>query len=732
MPTDNTQRGTVVQFLPSGVILKLKDGREGFLARREFTHLATRDLRQILSEGQELDVVVAETQDASARLNLHLTAQELWEEFRALYRQGSFARGMVSGIEEYGVFIDLLPGITGLAPVTELANYPLNPEEPPLVIGDMVQCQIQSINRADRHIRLSLRAAAEERTLYLSRAETPPHPPPQPPFTSGAQAPRLTRALRIFVVEDDADLRDGIVETLTSWGHEATAANSFASARAILQNLQFDVLLLDIQLGDGNGLDIAEEMLARTATPRIIVMTDFVNALKLRARIDSIVARGVPHINKIDWRERLESLLGEETRITPTRAQYGEATARDVAYTTLQTKLDKVLRDVRRHTGAGRVLLVQLNETRQQLDIVKRLGAQTLDERELQLHWRFSPLRDALEDGETIFSEDARAGKEFARFQYLLRALEFSSVIGAPIWSEPRGALFLFHLEPKRFNRSHVQFVRAATERAAAAFEIEKTNQALADSQRFILLGQFGATVIHEVTNKLGHVRHMADALPRSIQELENKTREGQSVDQQSAAWSKVFKQSEKLDAASKEISKMVAQFDTMSRQTELARWDVHEILDRALAFGLPYANTAGVEIHRQFQHPAPDAMVVAAWLQQAVLNVLLNAIQQLQETKKGTGHILLATNKAPGDTARSLQIRVCDDGPGIHTAQQERIFNFGFTTRHGGSGIGLFISRRLIDAMGGRITVEESYPHWGTTLLIELPTVGVSQTTRG
>ncbi len=725
------QRARVIQVLASGVVLKLPDGREGFLARRDFTHLTTRDLRQAVALDEEFEVVVDENQDGAARVNVRFAAPDAWEQFRTLYRQGSFARGIVSGIEEYGAFVDLLPGVTGLAPMAELANYPLKPDEPPLRIGDVVQCQIQSINRTDRHIRLSLRAAAEERTLQLGRAETPSPPPTVEPFRSTTQTAPRARTLRMLVVDNNETLCNELVEKLTASGHQPTAAFSFAAARATLGKMQFDVLLLDIELGDGSGLDLAEEMLATSAPPRIILMTDFVNVLAQRARIDGMSARSVPLIYKSELSEKLEPLLADEQSVSATERRTDEgANANEVAYATLQWKLDKILRDVRRHTGAGRVLLFQLNDTHQQLEIVKRLGAQTLDERELQLHWHFSPIRDALEDGETIFSEDARAGKEVARFQYLLRALEFASVIGAPVASEPRGALFLFHPERKRFNRAHVQFVRAATERAAAAFEIEKTHQALADSQRFILLGQFGATVIHEVTNKLGRVRVMADTLPRALQDLENKTREGSTVEQQKDAWARVQKQSEKIDAASKEVSTMVTQFDTLSRQTEMMRWDVHEILERALAFSLPYANEAGVEIHRQFQHPAPDAMVVGAWLQQVVLNTVLNAIQQFQEAKKGQGHVLLATSKASGDAQRSIQIRVCDDGPGIHTALHERIFNFGFTTRKGGSGIGLFISRRLIEAMGGRISVEESYPHWGTTILIELPTVDVSRAT--
>jgi len=80
-------------------------------------------------------------------------------------------------------------------------------------------------------------------------------------------------------------------------------------------------------------------------------------------------------------------------------------------------------------------------------------------------------------------------------------------------------------------------------------------------------------------------------------------------------------------------------------------------------------------------------------------------------------------TDEVETASHRNLQIRIQDDGPGIHTSLLERIFDLGFTTRQGGSGIGLFMTRQLIESLGGRVIVAESHPMWGTTVSIELPT---------
>lgn len=75
-------------------------------------------------------------------------------------------------------------------------------------------------------------------------------------------------------------------------------------------------------------------------------------------------------------------------------------------------------------------------------------------------------------------------------------------------------------------------------------------------------------------------------------------------------------------------------------------------------------------------------------------------------------------------DQDRLVQVRFKDTGPGIHYKLWEKIFDLGFTTRDGGSGLGLYIARSLVESMGGRIIVENSFIPIGTTFLIELPTL--------
>ncbi len=150
---------------------------------------------------------------------------------------------------------------------------------------------------------------------------------------------------------------------------------------------------------------------------------------------------------------------------------------------------------------------------------------------------------------------------------------------------------------------------------------------------------------------------------------------------------------------------------------------DVNEILRRADMLLRPMARKARVTIALHLDQDLPRALGYASWLQQIFLNLMLNAVQQT--ALKADEHRLLEVKTTFDENDPELvKVRFTDSGPGIHKQLWDRIFTLGFTTRLGGTGLGLFLVRSLLEGIEGRVRVEESFMLSGTTFLVELPAV--------
>ena len=101
----------------------------------------------------------------------------------------------------------------------------------------------------------------------------------------------------------------------------------------------------------------------------------------------------------------------------------------------------------------------------------------------------------------------------------------------------------------------------------------------------------------------------------------------------------------------------------------------------------------------------------------QALYNLLLNATQALE---RGRGRLTVRAMRDNG----AVRVDVIDDGPGIPPEQHEQIFEPLFSTRPRGIGLGLPVSRTLVEANGGRLTVD-SGPGRGATFSVYLPRGG-------
>ena len=170
-----------------------------------------------------------------------------------------------------------------------------------------------------------------------------------------------------------------------------------------------------------------------------------------------------------------------------------------------------------------------------------------------------------------------------------------------------------------------------------------------------------------------------------------------------------------KIAAELKRLDDFVSEFLRYARPPPLKREHVpvRALLTELAAFLAPEFASKGVELRLELQDGPPTALVDGLQIKQAILNLLLNALQATPPR----GRIVVRT----GGDAELARLSVIDDGEGIEPHAKEKIFTVFFSTREGGTGLGLPIARRIVEEHGGSIAVV-SVPGQGTTATIELP----------
>jgi two-component system NtrC family sensor kinase len=248
----------------------------------------------------------------------------------------------------------------------------------------------------------------------------------------------------------------------------------------------------------------------------------------------------------------------------------------------------------------------------------------------------------------------------------------------------------------------------------AAREEIEAYHQQrLAHAERLASLGELSASVAHEIKNPLagiaGAVGILAEDMPAG--------------DPRKEVMSEILAQIRRLDGTVRELL-------TFARPTraEIGPCDLHHVLDRVLLMLAEDPSAANVRVVREYRSDLPPVSADGRLLEQVFFNLLLNAVQAMG----ARGTITLRTNlQGPGAVwtdgaplGPHVEVHLTDSGPGIPVHLLREIFTPFFTTKPRGIGLGLAITRRIVEQHGGRIGVE-NVPGQGAMFRICLPLGG-------
>ncbi len=151
----------------------------------------------------------------------------------------------------------------------------------------------------------------------------------------------------------------------------------------------------------------------------------------------------------------------------------------------------------------------------------------------------------------------------------------------------------------------------------------------------------------------------------------------------------------------------------------------VHKILDRTLLLAQHRIEGREITFERKFQAEKDVLEGDGYQLEQAFVNLLLNGVEAINVngTLAVTTELLAEDNGQlrEGDAKRWMRIRISDSGAGITQENMSRLFEPFFTTKQNGTGLGLAVTRRIIEEHNGSIQVE-SHPGKGTTFTVLLP----------
>ena len=229
--------------------------------------------------------------------------------------------------------------------------------------------------------------------------------------------------------------------------------------------------------------------------------------------------------------------------------------------------------------------------------------------------------------------------------------------------------------------------------------ELSQIRDQIRRTESLAVLGSFASSVSHEVRNPLGSIRGLLEILQA---DLPTEDRRRTYVD-------RALQEIDKLTNLTEDLLDLLQ----VERMTLKPFVDVNEVLRQTLSLARQGFLTKSLVIDEKYGENLPSIEANPERLGQAFLNLILNAFQ---ETPEG-GCFSLSTTLLPS----AISIQFHNSGSYISPEEKERLFTAFFTTNPHGTGLGLFLTRRIVALHHGEIEVESTLEQ-GTTFRIELP----------
>ncbi|MCF8476221.1 MAG: PAS domain S-box protein [Pseudolabrys sp.] len=251
-------------------------------------------------------------------------------------------------------------------------------------------------------------------------------------------------------------------------------------------------------------------------------------------------------------------------------------------------------------------------------------------------------------------------------------------------------------------------FIRDLTERQQTEARLQELQSELVHISRLTAMGEMASTLAHELNQPLSAISNYLKGSRRML--------EGDSGEKAETLRDALGKATDQAMRAGQIIRRLR---DFVSRgESERRMENITKLVEEASALALVGVKDRGIRVQFQFDPASGLVLADRVQIQQVLLNLIRNAMDAMEDAATRR----LKITVAPAD-GRLVQISVADSGGGISPEIAEQLFQPFITTKRQGMGVGLSISRTIVEAHGGRIWVE-SNDDGGTTFHFTLAAV--------
>jgi NO-binding membrane sensor protein with MHYT domain/signal transduction histidine kinase len=236
--------------------------------------------------------------------------------------------------------------------------------------------------------------------------------------------------------------------------------------------------------------------------------------------------------------------------------------------------------------------------------------------------------------------------------------------------------------------------------------ELRQAQADLAHVNRVTTMGELTASLAHEVNQPI------AAAVTNASTCLNWLAGEDPNLEEARAAVSRIVKDGMR---AAEIISRIRLLFKKGTPQRELL--EINEVIREMIVLLRSEARRYSISVHTEFAEALPRVMGDRVQLQQVIMNLVMNSIDAMKEMT-GKRELTIQSRRAENG---ELMISVSDTGVGLPPQQADRIFDAFFTTKAHGTGMGLRISRSIVESHGGHLWAADNPPR-GASFHLTLP----------